>query len=70
MRVLEGEKPGNAVNIENGAVVLNLVPAVNAVLGRLQDRGVLTDKNLPEPRRVAEPATADQRAAATRSAST
>ena len=48
MRVLEGEKPGNAVNIENGAVVLNLVPAVNAVLGRLQDRGVLTDKNLPD----------------------
>ena len=38
----------NAVNIENGAVVLNLVPAVNAVLGRLQDRGVLTDKKLPE----------------------
>ena len=48
MRVLEGGKPGNAVNIENGAVVLNLVPAVNAVLGRLQDRGLLTDKNLPD----------------------
>ena len=47
MRVLDGEKPGNAVNIENGAVVLNLVPAVNAVLGRLQDRGVLTGKDLP-----------------------
>ncbi len=47
MRVLAGEKPGNAVNIENGSVVLNLVPAVNAVLGRLQDRGVLTNKNLP-----------------------
>ena len=48
MRVLDGEKPGNAVNIENGAVVLNLVPAVNGVLGRLQDRGLLTDKNLPD----------------------
>ena len=48
IRVLEGEKPGNAVNIENGAVVLNLVPAVNAVLGRLQDRGVLTGKTLPD----------------------
>ncbi len=48
MRVLEGENPGNAVNIENGAVVLNLVPAVNAVLGRVQERGVLTDKKLPE----------------------
>jgi hypothetical protein len=48
MRVLDGGKPGNAVNIENGAVVLNLVPAVNAVLGRLQDRGLLTDKNLPD----------------------
>ncbi|HMK10867.1 MAG TPA: hypothetical protein VK461_04770 [Acidimicrobiales bacterium] len=48
MRVLAGEKPGNAVNIENGAVVLNLVPAVNAVLGRVQDRGLLTDKDLPD----------------------
>ena len=48
MRVLDGEKPGNGVNVENGAVVLNLVPAVNAVLGRLQDRGVLTGKTLPE----------------------
>ena len=47
MRVLEGENPGNSVNIENGAVVLNLVPAVNAVLGRLQERGVLTGKKLP-----------------------
>jgi hypothetical protein len=48
MRVLAGEAPGNGVNIENGAVVLNLVPAVNAVLGRVQERGLLTDKNLPE----------------------
>ena len=48
MRVLDGENPGNSVNIENGAVVLNLVPAVNAVLGRVQERGVLTDKKLPE----------------------
>ena len=48
MRVLEGEKPGNSVNVENGAVVLNLVPAVNAVIGRVQDRGLLTDKKLPE----------------------
>ncbi len=48
MRVLEGENPGNAVNIENGAVVLNLVPAVNAVLGRVQERGLLTDKDLPD----------------------
>ena len=29
-------------------MVLNLVPAVNAVLGRVQERGLLTDKNLPE----------------------
>jgi hypothetical protein len=48
MKVLEGEKPGNSVNVENGAVVLNLVPAVNAVLGRVQDRGLLTDKTLPD----------------------
>ncbi len=47
MRVLDGENPGNSVNIENGAVVLNLVPAVNAVLARVQERGVLTDKKLP-----------------------
>jgi hypothetical protein len=48
MRVLAGEAPGNGVNIENGTVVLNLVPAVNAVLGRVQERGLLTDKKLPE----------------------
>jgi len=48
MRVLAGRDPGTSVNIEDGAVVLNLVPAVNAVLGRVQDRGLLTDKNLPD----------------------
>ena len=58
MRVLDGEKPGNAVNIENGAVMLNLVPAVNG--GARSGAGPRSaDRQEPaRARRLAEPAAA------------
>jgi hypothetical protein len=49
IRVLEGnDTPGDLVSVETGAVTLNLVPAVGAVLGRVQERGLLTDVDLPD----------------------
>ena len=47
--MLEGkDTPGDLVSVETGAVTLNLVPAAVAVLGRVQERGVLTDIDLPD----------------------
>ncbi len=49
IRVLEGkDTPGDLVSVETGAVTLNLVPAAVAVLGRVQERGLLTDIDLPD----------------------
>jgi hypothetical protein len=49
IRVLEGkDTPGDLVSVESGAVTLNLVPGVVAVLGRVQERGLLTNVDLPE----------------------
>lgn len=49
MRVLEGsDSPGDLVSVESGAVTLNLVPAVVAVLERVQERGLLTSVDLPQ----------------------
>ena len=49
MRVLDGSStPGDLVSVENGAVTLNLIPAVVGVLGRVQDRGLLKDVDLPQ----------------------
>ena len=49
IRVLEGkDTPGDLVSVESGAVTLNLVPAVVGVLGRVQERGLLTNVDLPE----------------------
>jgi hypothetical protein len=49
MRVLDGnDTPGDLVSVDTGAVTLNLVPAVVGVLGRVQERGILTDVDLPD----------------------
>ncbi len=49
MRVLDGSNsPGDLVSVENGAVTLNLVPVVVGVLGRVQERGLLQDVDLPQ----------------------
>jgi hypothetical protein len=49
MRVLEGDSNlPDAVTVEEGEVSLNLLPLLGRGLERIQDRGILTDVDLPE----------------------
>jgi hypothetical protein len=49
MRVLEGDLPDtDAVVVEDGTVSLNLIPAIGALISRLQEAGVVPDIDPPD----------------------
>ena len=56
LRLLEGDGLSGGISVDEGAVSVNLLPVLGRGLERLQERGLLSDVDLPELTRDGDPA--------------